>query len=228
MKAICSVFVFAASALAQAFPVAALPLEDVEGIYAQEIPAGMQGLRWDVHLFLKSGQAYRRIDVPIESLDMDASRKADPDRWVTWRKEGTQYVFRAANGKETKPKIVWKMHPGDDGKNLSGKTYSFSAGYRDGVAGQGANAAAWGQDFHFLEGGRYTTGKFAGFSATRIFSYMSKNPEASGRYAISNYSIVFNPDRGEPRRELFFFGDSRGAPSETVIGIAGQFLMLKK
>jgi hypothetical protein len=228
MKTIGSVFVFVALGLAQAFPAVALPLDDVDGIYAQEIPAGAQGLRWDVHLFLKNGQAYRRINVPIESLNIDASRKANPDRWVAWRKEGKRYIFTAANGEETRPKIVWKMHPGHDGGRLSGKTYSFTAGYSDALAGQGRNAVAWGEDFHFLDGGRYTTGKFAGFSAARISSYVSKNPAASGRYAISNYSIVFTPDRGQSHRELFFFGDSRGAPSETVIGIGGQFLLFKK
>jgi hypothetical protein len=228
MKAIWGVLVFAALAVVTAFPVAALTLGDVEGIYAQQFPGGMQGLRWEVHLFLKNGQAYRRIDVPIESLDIEASRKAEPDRWVAWRKEGKEYIFTAADGKETRPKIVWKMHPGNDGESLAGKTFSFSMGYSDSLAAQGTNAVAWGEDFHFLDGGRYTTGKFAGFSATRIHDYMRKNPVASGRYAISGYTIVFTPDQGKPRRELFFFGDRNGAPSDSVIGLAGRFFLLQK
>jgi hypothetical protein len=228
MKAIWGVLAIAVLALAQAFPAAALTLDEIDGVYAQEFPGGAQGLRWEVHLFLKNGQAYRRIDVPIESLDIDAVRKAEPDRWVSWRKEGKQFIFTAADGEKTRPKIVWKMHPGSDGADLAGKTFSFTGSYRDSLAGQGANAVAWGESFHFLDDGRYATGQFSGFSGSQIKGYMQKNPAASGSYFISGYTIVLTPDKGEPRRELFFFGDSKGAPSETVIGIAGRFLLLEK
>ena len=198
---------------------------DIDGIYVQERPGGMQGFRWDVHLFFKNGQAYRRIDVPIEDLDVNESKRTDPDRWVTWRREGGSVFFTAPDGGEKRIKIRWKMIPGGEDEDLSGRRYSASSSHVDTVSG---TAVAWGQDIYFLDGHRYTTGKFSGFTSAQVVAYQEQNPEASGTYRISGYTIEFVPKEGTAHRELFFFGDAHGSKDEDVVGVAGKFYLLKK
>jgi hypothetical protein len=198
---------------------------DIDGIYVQERPGGMQGFRWDVHLFFKNGEAYRRIDVPIEDLDVNESKRTDPDRWVIWRRKGDSFFFSAPDGVEKRIKIRWKMIPGGEDEDLSGRKYSANSSSVDTVTG---TAVAWGHDIYFLDGHRYTSGKFSGFTSGRVVAYQNQHPEASGTYRISGYTIEFAPQEGTPHRELFFFGDAHGAKDENVVGIAGKFYLRKK
>jgi hypothetical protein len=226
-----SIFVALTLAASSANPVTAgVAIDDIEMVIVESrFMGGMLGqtFTFHSHVLMKHGEIYRHVSAALEDLDIEALKKARPDGWGTWRRDGDAYVFTLASGKELRLKKgwYWRVHPGGKGDDLAGRTYSAQSGYADAAL---KTAVAMQRDINFLDGYRYVSGKFAGASAPRVVVRTEKNPEATGSYKISGYTIEFKPDKGEPHRRLFFYGDSNGAKDHGLISIGGTMYHLKK
>jgi hypothetical protein len=57
-----------------------------------------------VDLLLRDGWAYTRLTVPPEDLDVEASRRQEPDRWHHWKRVGTDVLMaRPDSGSSSTP-----------------------------------------------------------------------------------------------------------------------------
>jgi hypothetical protein len=209
---------------------AGVAIDDIELVILEsESRGGMLGatFAFHSHVLLKNGEVYRNVNEALEDLDIDALKSAPSNDWGTWRRDGESYVFALASGKEFRLKKgwYWPVHPGEEGDDLAGLTYSIQSGHTN--TAQRTTVAAQ-RDIHFLDGYRYGSGNFASVGSPGVVAKTEREPEATGSYIISGYTIAFKPDEGEPYRELFFYGDNKGAKDLGLICIGGAQYLLKE
>jgi hypothetical protein len=81
----------------RAAPGKGLPEQDIVGVLFNGYNrTGYSGLEFkeDIYVLMRDGWAYTRTDLPPTDLDVQASRKLEPQQWVRWERAGDKYRFR--------------------------------------------------------------------------------------------------------------------------------------
>jgi hypothetical protein len=97
----------------------------------------VSGLQYEetIYLLFKDGTAYAGLELAPQDLDVEASRRQQPKRWMQWRKSGTQWQVRRSDGGEWSSVKGWPAVAGGHDERLAG-TYTHHA-YGSTGAGMG-------------------------------------------------------------------------------------------
>lgn len=139
------------------------------------------GTRWeeDVRFLLRDGSVYRRTEMPPDQLDVEASRRLEPQRWGRWRGAGKGYEMQAQDD-DGRPLDAWKaekhyaVRPWPEDKRLEG---SFSRGSFNGSLVLGGTSSTRG--ISFTRDGRFER-SYSAFSSTGTLASIMNNTVIAG------------------------------------------------
>jgi len=195
--------------------------EEVQGIYLREKGSlAMLNFRYAPQLLFKNGEVYTDIAVPLEDLDIAASKQAEPERWGQWRKEGDQVYFDLPEGEKKVKLYKNAVVPAADNLQLEGVwSHQFAS-----VSIDSQSSFVLERDIGFSANGIYATGKFTGGSGSgtggTATGYSSEGLSPKGTYRISGYTVEFTQQDGSVKRELFFFyPENDGSPDYETINV---------
>ncbi len=175
---------------------------------------GMVIIEYRPYLLLQNGSVYRYPVVAPYDLDVAASKKAEPNKWGTWKLEGKILVITLPH------KGVMKTERWDDdwfwaktpmpNEKLQGDYETISGG---GNTAMGGNTMIFSSsNIKFNNKGQFTMKKAAGGSNTDfdVSTSAYSNSNAAGTYKLNGYSIEMRYNNGQVVRKLFYFyPDSR-------------------
>ncbi len=150
-----------------------------------------------VSLLLKDGWEYSGLTMPPEDLDVEASQRAEPQKWHHWKQQGGHYFIQEANG-------VWTQLQADRVRPLeSGSSLSKSLIYRDTKSFGGMGATVTTKTIALFPTGRFerSSGFIGGTGAVQsaggfssgTASYSDRSGSrsaASGTYSGSGSSVT--------------------------------------
>jgi len=158
------------------------------------------------YLRFSDGDLYRNLGGDPTKLDRAASKRAEPNEWGTWRRQGAALVVRWSDGEEdTWDEGTWyEARPAPPGFVLAGSFTSLSGG---GNTALGGDVITFSQDTLSFEGERFTFESVGGGSNASVTAYASATK--AGTYVLSGHTMTlrFNDGR-EQVRFFYLFPDS--------------------
>lgn len=157
-------------------------------------------------VLFRNGDALKAISELNRAGGPAASKKAEPDEWTTWRRNGGTVEMLDAEGWAELPFTNF-MGPLPRGHRLAAKFRSLSGG---GNVATGGNAmiAVWAE-FTFDNAGRFTTGggagasvKVEGPSSTTETTTTAKAAQTQGTYEIDGYTLTLHYDDGRTEARM--------------------------
>ena len=202
----------------------------------------------EVYLLLKDGTIRDGLPVPPDELDASKSRRKEPEKWGTWRREGKKILASWHDRPNHYEPLKGDFAiPGKPGELLTGR---FGSGETSGYAITGTSYRLWGvtfsKDGKFVkdERGGSSNGSLAQINGTSIFtSYdddgsvvsadtpgvvvsnvkkKKRGSDRSGSYQIDGYALILRFDNGKVKRYPFFFGSG----DKTLLYFEGASLSL--
>ena len=194
-------------------------------------PSG-ESLVEHVHLLLKDGSGYQRLDLPPDELDMAGARRFQPERVIQWRRQGSDWQIREHDDKDWRTVQGRPAQPAEAGQRVDGtfthSWYSILGGsssqnrfhfHGDGqfeqsgraVFGTGSMAAAAGvtgmATTSYSRGGSTGTSSVSavGAGAGGGSTQRRNGADFTGRYRLERWAMVVERDNGEQQRVLFAF-----------------------
>ncbi|KQW49665.1 MULTISPECIES: hypothetical protein [unclassified Roseateles] len=151
----------------QTAPGGGLAQKDLVAVVVHGQANNVNGTRWeeDVRYLLRDGSFYNRTDVPPDQLDVEASRRLEPQRWGRWRSAGKRYEMQSQDD-DARPEGGWKaeqhepVRPWPKGERLDGR-YSRSSFTGSSFFGGLSRT----QSIHFTRDGRFER-SYYGMSST--------------------------------------------------------------
>jgi hypothetical protein len=215
-----------ASAPAGAVSPAAHPenWEQVEGVYFRSYTTfgvgGMVISDFEPLVFFRDGSYFEVEGPAIEDTDLGASRRAKPNKWGRWAKNGDAFTLTSAKGKSSQHKLqdgsFFKAFPAEASSNkLAAKYTRVSGGGNSALGGEMTIAAQ--TDLSFTADGRYMRASAAGAigsgNTTGVAtSVYSQSARGIGRYRIERYTITLTEPDGKIRRQFFAFASKKSPP----------------
>lgn len=192
--------------------------EEVEGIYMRTVTRyGLSGVyvKNAIYLLLKDGTIYKNLSVPLDELNVVASRQEETKHWGTWDKQGDVLNVTWSNGKSYEWKKWFVTDPAQAGERLSGV-------FKSSDPFTGATAFNVNTLVLTEEGDYYWLNQKGGQTSWR--SLISES-EMKGRYELDGHKIVFHDESGESESHLFYFYPGK----RDVFGIGkSDFLPVKE
>ena len=194
-------------------------------------PSG-ESLVEHLHLLLKDGSGYQRLDLPPDELDMAGARRFQPERVIQWRRQGSDWQIRDHDDKDWRTVQGRPAQPAEAGQRVDGtfthSWYSILGGsssqnrfhfHGDGqfeqsgraVFGTGSMAAAAGvtgmATTSYSRGGSTGTSSVSavGAGAGGGTTQRRNGADFTGRYRLERWAMVVERDNGEQQRVLFAF-----------------------
>ncbi len=202
----------------------AVAAQEMQGIYLREKGSlAMLNFRYEAQLLFKNGEVYTDIDIPLEDLDIAASKQAEPERWGRWRRDGDKVYFDLPAGEKKVRLYKHAAVPAPENQTLEGVwSYQFGS-----VSVDYASSVVIERDIGFSENGAFATGKFSGASASAggatATGLSSEGLSPKGTYRISGYTVEFTHHDGTIERQLFFFyPDNKGAIDYDTINVGSS------
>lgn len=146
----------------------------------EDRPVAGSTMRQVVHtayLLLRDGTAYEDLDFPPDELNVTASRRLQPDRWLEWRRAGGGYAVRSPSG-DWVELDGWQALPARPDERLDG-AYQRSAGSGDPATGVSTSSTTW----RFYPDGRFET---TSYSTTGAGTLQAANGFSTGSSTLSN------------------------------------------
>jgi hypothetical protein len=207
------------------------------------------GMDVDTYLLFKDGSVYKECAIPPDELNVEASKRLEPDKWSTWRKRWGTYQVK------NKDKDKWiDLKGGPAGKAPQGADL-------EGVyvnAGGSQFKGSWKKHIRFNDNGRFDMSSFSiqsnsemgggdvGPLVTVVGSSDKHGSSAStsviganvggggstrkkdgakntGTYEVNGYTMTLVHDNGWRHTELFLYED-RGDAKSIVYGKDLYFL----
>ncbi|WLQ13400.1 hypothetical protein O5O45_27115 [Hahella aquimaris] len=174
-------------------------------------------------LLFSNGDLYRDFDLALEDLDVDASRRARPKAWGSWKEQGDTYVFNIPGDAPWEVPQVYPVWPADKGAKLDGTWKAGSTMIMPSAELGMMDVIASAQTITFTRSGRFELNRSSGGSVASAGAGVSTyaNAGAAGKYRLSEYALTLQFDDGRTERVSFYYFDSKGRKSSTVVGIAG-------
>lgn len=192
-----------------------------------------------LHLLLKDGTGYLRLDTPPDELDMAAVRRLQPERVMQWRREGKDWQIKESDESKWRTILGNPAQPASAGEKVEGK---FTHSWYSILGGSSAqNHFQFRGDGQFEQSGRamFGTGGMAAAAGVTGMATTSYSRDGStgtssvsavgagagggstqrrngadftGRYRLERWAMVVERDNGEQQRVLFAFnGDKQRA-----------------
>jgi hypothetical protein len=195
-----------------------------------------------VHLLFKDGREYTGLDKPLSDLDVNSSRRMEPQKWHHWRKATRGYEIEENGRWRTLTADV--VRPLEPGSRLDARV-EYSRGYSAG----GMGGSVFSRSFSFSSDGRFersnsafhgtgavqgaqgVSGSLAtsanrqgrsaagGFSSGTVVTgrFSSKSTQGAGdltgTYRVVGYTLELHCDSGKVERLLAFYPDPRDTRS---------------
>jgi hypothetical protein len=205
-------------------------LDDIELVWLYSRADVIRGgFDVDTHLLFEDGTAYKYCQIPPDELDIDASKRLEPDKWTEWRKHWGTYQMK---NKEDGNWYDLEGGPGikaPDGTQLSGKYLSAHGSPTFGASKHhiifhdngrfemssfsiSSNSSSGGGMWMPYVGSTITSDKrgtttattFAGGNVGGGFSSDHNNgSKNTGSYEVHDYTITLMHDNGWRHTELF-------------------------
>jgi hypothetical protein len=184
---------------------------------------GMVIMIFTPYLVLKDGTIYRNLRESPEDLDIEKSRREEPNMWGRWQKRGKNLILEWNDGsRETDDYYQDIVIPARKTDRLDGFFLSISGGGNTALGG--AFSVAMSNQFTFFEDGRFTHKKVVGGGDRSVA--VSSNRNSSGTYAIDGYTLELRYADGRTLRRVFYFYPSLQKRHD-VIGIGGNAYVLR-
>jgi hypothetical protein len=172
-------------------------LDDIEQVWVysrMDILRG--GFDVETHLLFEDGTAYRNCLIPPDELDIDASKRLEPNKWTEWRKHWGTYQM-----KDKKNGDWYDLNGGPgikapEGMQLSGHFLS---------AGGSPNFGAWKHHITFLDNGRFELSAFS----------MQSNSSIGGGMSMPLVTSVNTSDKTGSSGATSVSGDNIGGGTST-------------
>lgn len=197
-----------AAAPARAAPGGGLKPGAIEAVYFwQSLPqynglTGLLDVRSSTYLILKDGTVYSGFDAAPEDFDVAASRRAKPQRWGSWRRDGRGYAVswgpegrkdRVDPGGLTKP-----CRPARPGETLN-QGFEMSSATSIGI-GESRSMTMSQSFFRFKPDGTFNRGSSTAFNTPGAVGHTGRGPQG-GRYRLDGYVLeLAYPDGRVERR----------------------------
>jgi len=153
-------------------------------------------------VMFKDGQVLKDIEALSFAGGMEAHKRANPDDWSKWRREGQRLQTATKKGWENLPfTALYSKLP--DGFKLNGRYQSLGGGGNTALGG-GDLIAVW-STFDFLPDGRVVKGGGAGgYSSFQQAStaFSSVATDRRGRYRINGLMLEVTYDNGASEQFL--------------------------
>ncbi|MBC8138461.1 MAG: hypothetical protein H8F28_21485, partial [Fibrella sp.] len=172
---------------------------------------GMVLMNYVPTVVFKDGSFYEDYDVPLADFDVSAARRARPNAWGKWRRQGG--AMQAQDSKGVWETVEWlgPLPGGKPGEKLSGRFSSFTGGGNTALGGGTAYGVS--SDIFFAPDGRFTTDQSVGFSSAEptsdVRTTVSSRSGKQGTYTISDYILTMKFNDGRVQRRAFMFMDSK-------------------
>jgi hypothetical protein len=111
------------------------------------------------HLLFEDGTAYKDCTIPPDELDVKASKKLEPKKWTTWRKQWSTYQFK------DQKKSTWYDLEGVPGIKAPDNTVISGDFFN---AGGTPNSRSWMKHIIFYDDGRFEISSSAMQSNTSL------------------------------------------------------------
>jgi hypothetical protein len=194
-----------------------------------EYESGMGGGIYPVYnpyVLFKNGDLYKEPLGSLASLDIAASKTAEPKKWGTWKMNGSQLVVYWPEEKPKYQNSTWEkssyknVQPAKKGELLQGSFKSISGGGNTAMGGDLMIVMA--SNISFNSNGQFTLAKVTGSSDNNWTT--SSNSNEAGSYRLDGYAIELKYNNGKTEQRLFYFyPDSR-----QHFGIGGNVYMPKR
>ena len=158
---------------------------------------GLNGvyIKNQVSVLYKNGMLFTNPIQPLETFDVQKSKREKPGKWDSWQKNGnTIQVNRSKNGKVVDWKKWHKVRPATKGFKLQGK-FNTADGFGGSVV---INAST----IYFDNQGLFTWKTVQG--GNTVWKPVFVKTNSSGNYKIDNYTIYLAYNNGVT--ESYFFG----------------------
>jgi hypothetical protein len=171
-------------------------------------------------VLFRNGDALTNVEGLSFSGGIAAHKRANPDRWTRWRRQGGKLQLASKDGWKALP--FSKTYPKlPDNFKLNGLFRSLS-GTGNVAIGGSQSVAAW-QDYRFSPDGRVVRGKGAGASDDSMAT-SNVAPNQRGGYRIEGLTLYITYDDGSTERSILITDPK--APS--VIWLDGVSYVRKK
>ncbi len=192
---------------------------EVEDIILRTVTSyGLGGVyvKNEVSVLFKNGTILTNPSVPLSQLNVTQSKRNQPKKWGTWKKQGTVlWVTKPWKNKTYDWKKWFKLRSGNQQTKLIGRFKSSDA--------FGGSKVINANNVSFDGQGRFAWKTIKGGNTVWKPVYSKSN--SSGTYVINDYTITLNYNNGTS--ESFFFGFYPKDNEHFVIG-SNHFLPLKK
>ncbi len=194
-------------------------LAGTEGIYLHlEYGYGLGGveIEYRPHLMFKDGTLYKNLSTSPDKLEVAQSKKDEPKKWGTWKKQGNDILVQWGDGKAStwEEKTWFKTVPAGKGEQISGIYRSISGVSSVPIGGSSTVIATASLSF---DGNKFTYEKTAGGSDGTTSAYSSQTK--AGTYKLDGHTIELRFNNGTVEKKFFYFYPD----SKTVFGVGGNY-----
>jgi hypothetical protein len=178
-----------------------------------EYRAGMGGAVYPYYIpyiLLKDGSIYSNPEISPYDLDAVASKKAEPEKWGTWKMAGSNLVTNwPAEKKIQDREMEWKSSSfkkvvgATRNQQLLGSYKSISGTGNTALGGNTMVAAV--NNISFNSSGQFTLAKAAGVSGSGPWENSTSKSNEAGTYILQDYMIELRFYNGTTQRRFFYF-----------------------
>ena len=160
-----------------------------------------------IAVLYKNGDLYIDPSEPLETLNIPASKRAQPKKWKSYRRnQHSIAVTHASNGKVSNWKKWFQTRPGKKGHTFNGLYETLDP--------FGGSTVINASTVYFDDQGRFAWSTVKGGSWNMNAVYIKSKHK--GTYRIANYTIHLTYDSG--KKEAFFFSRYPKSNDHFIIG----------
>jgi hypothetical protein len=202
----------------------------IDGVYLEQNTGfgvgGMVIIRYDPVLMLKDGWAYDGWMLTPADLDVNLSRKLEPQSWRRYERKGDQIRVQEQGGKWSKFEKWSQVGPAKPGDTLQGTFSSIGGGGN--MAFGGSTMIAVVSAYTFKKDGTFSSDQAVSASGGNEATDPNGPPgvvatsqrSSSGTYRLDGYTLELRFSNGRVMRRAFLWFDAKDKDSIFIDGTA--------
>ncbi len=202
----------------------------IDGVYLEQNTGfgvgGMIIIRYDPVLMLKDGWAYDGWKLTPADLDVNLSRKLEPESWRRFERKGDQIRVQEQGGKWSKFEKWSQVGPARPGDTLQGTFSSIGGGGNTAMGGNTMIAVV--DAYTFKKDGTFKTDKSVSASGGNEATDPNGPPgvvatsqaSSSGTYKLDGYTLELRYGNGRVIRRAFLWFNAKDKDSIFIDGTA--------